>query len=184
MASKERQYSDDFEEKFRKYQPVVEILHKKYFLRDYDFDDWLQEGRIIFDKCLKAYDPDKGTTIGVLFKRSFENRICSLLRIQQAQKRKAQAEACSLEEKIANEGGHFLTDNNRQKEWIEAQMMIHDALPNYPKGLSTLEGLVIMNFLKGLELEQIAAQEKLPYDKIKSAYNRGRSKMIALIMMD
>lgn len=182
MACKERQYSDSFEEMFRRYQPVVEILYKKYYLRDYDFDDWLQEGRIIFDKCLKAYDPGKGTTIGVLFKRSFENRICSLLRTQQAQKRKAQADACSLEEKIDSEGGHFLTDNNQQKERVEAQMVIHDALPNYPKELSKLEGLVIMNFLKGLELEQIAAQEKLPYDKIKNAFNRGKTKMIALFI--
>ena len=73
MANKERQYSDDFEEKFRKYQPVVEILHKKYFLRDYDFDDWLQEGRIIIDKCIKANDLDKGIKSGVLCKSSFEN---------------------------------------------------------------------------------------------------------------
>jgi len=38
-----------------------------------------------------------------------------------------------------------------------------------------------MNYLKGLELDQIAVQEKLPYEKIKSAFSRGRTKLIALI---
>ena len=47
----------------------------------------MQEGRIVFNKCLQAYDENRGTTLGVLFKRSFENRVCSLLRLQQAQKK-------------------------------------------------------------------------------------------------
>jgi RNA polymerase sporulation-specific sigma factor len=38
-----------------------------------------------------------------------------------------------------------------------------------------------MNYLKGLELDQIAAQEKLSYEKIKSAVSRGRTKLRALI---
>ena len=43
---------------------------------------------LFFNKCLQAYDENRGTTLGVLFKRSFENRVCSLLRLQQAQKEK------------------------------------------------------------------------------------------------
>ena len=64
------------------------LCTKKYYLKDYDLDDWMQEGRIVFNKCLQAYDENRGTTLGVLFKRSFENRVCSLLRLQQAQKEK------------------------------------------------------------------------------------------------
>lgn len=184
MRTKERQVShrsDRFEELFRKYRPIVEILHKKYYLRDYDLDDWLQEGRIVFNKCLKTYDKDKGTTIGILFKRSFENRICSLLRAQHAQKRKAQVDACSLEEKLLQEGNRFLTDHNRCAETAETYLFVNESLAEYPKSLSSLERMVIMNYLKGLELDQIAAQEKLPYKKIKSAFSRGRTKLIALI---
>ncbi len=169
MRTKERQVShrsDRFEELFRKYRPIVEILHKKYYLRDYDLDDWLQEGRIVFNKCLK---------------RSFENRICSLLRAQHAQKRKAQVDACSLEEKLLQEGNRFLTDHNRCAETAETYLFVNESLAEYPKSLSSLERMVIMNYLKGLELDQIAAQEKLPYEKIKSAFSRGRTKLIALI---
>lgn len=184
MRTKERQVShrsDRFEELFRKYRPIVEILHKKYYLRDYDLDDWLQEGRIVFNKCLKTYDQDKGTTLGILFKRSFENRICSLLRAQHAQKRKAQVDACSLEEKLSQEGNRFLTDHNRCAETAETYLFVNESLAAYPKNLSSLERMVIMNYLKGLELDQIAALEKLPYEKIKSAFSRGRTKLIALI---
>ena len=40
---------------FFKYRPIVEIMYKKYYLKDYDLDDWMQEGRIVFNKCLQAY---------------------------------------------------------------------------------------------------------------------------------
>ena len=39
-----------------------------------------------------------------------------------------------------------------------------------------------MNYLKGLELEQIAEQTELPLQQIKSAYNRGKKKLRALLM--
>ena len=141
--------SEEFEAMFFKYRPIVEIMYKKYYLKDYDLDDWMQEGRIVFNKCLQAYDENRGTTLGVLFKRSFENRVCSLLRLQQAQKRKAQLNSSSLEEKISHEGPNFLSDQNEQT---------------------------------GLELEQIAEQTELPLQQIKSAYNRGKKKLRALLM--
>ena len=55
---------------------------------------------LFFNKCLQAYDENREQHWGVLFKRSFENRVCSLLRLQQAQKRKAQLNSSSLEEKF------------------------------------------------------------------------------------
>jgi RNA polymerase sporulation-specific sigma factor len=116
--------SEEFEALFFKYRPVVEIMYKKYYLKDYDLDDWMQEGRIVFDKCLKAFDASRGTTLGVLFKRSFENRICSLLRLQRAQKRKAQLVSSSLEEKIEHEGPDFLSDQNVQTQKAEKYLIL------------------------------------------------------------
>jgi RNA polymerase sporulation-specific sigma factor len=53
---------------------------------------------------------------------------------------------------------------------------------NYDSPFSRLEQIVIMNYLQGLELEQIAEQEDLPLDQIKNAYNRGKAKMKAFLM--
>ncbi len=74
-----------------------------------------------------------------------------------------------------------MTDHNRCAETAETYLFVNESLAEYPKNLSSLERMVIMNYLKGLELDQIAAQEKLPYEKIKSAFSRGRTKLIALI---
>ena len=158
--------SEEFEAMFFKYRPIVEIMYKKYYLKDYDLDDWMQEG----------------TTLGVLFKRSFENRVCSLLRLQQAQKRKAQLNSSSLEEKISHEGPNFLSDQNEQTEKAEKYLMLQETMNKYDSPFSKLEQIVIMNYLKGLELEQIAEQTELPLQQIKSAYNRGKKKLRALLM--
>ena len=174
--------SEEFEAMFFKYRPIVEIMYKKYYLKDYDLDDWMQEGRIVFNKCLQAYDEKRGTTLGVLFKRSFENRVCSLLRLQQAQKRKAQLNSSSLEEKISHEGPNFLSDQNEQTEKAEKYLMLQETMNKYDSPFSKLEQIVIMNYLKGLELEQIAEQTELPLQQIKSAYNRGKKKLRALLM--
>ncbi len=82
--------------------------------------------------------------------------------------------------KALQEGNRFLTDHNRCAETAETYLFVNESLAEYPKSLSSLERMVIMNYLKGLELDQIAAQEKLPYEN-KSAFSRGRTKLIALI---
>ena len=65
---------------YRQYHPLVYSLRRKYFLRDLDEQDWLQEGLIIFYGCIEAYEVQYGVSLGALFKRSFENRIRSLIR--------------------------------------------------------------------------------------------------------
>lgn len=73
---------------YRQYHPLVYALRKKYFLRDLDEQDWLQEGLIIFYGCVQAYEVAYGVSFGALFKRSFENRIRSLIRKECAYKEK------------------------------------------------------------------------------------------------
>lgn len=52
--------------------------------------------------------------------------------------------------------------------------MLQETMNKYDSPFSKLEQIVIMNYLKGLELEQIAEQTELPLQQIKSAYNRGK----------
>ena len=56
--------------------------------------------------------------------------------------------------------------------------MLQETMNKYDSPFSKLEQIVIMNYLKGLELEQIAEQTELPLQQIKSAYNRGKKEGI------
>lgn len=71
-----------FEEMFSQYLPIVYSMQSRYSIRDFDFDDWLQEGRIALNDALQSYCKGRGTTFGLYYKMIFENRIRSLLRRQ------------------------------------------------------------------------------------------------------
>lgn len=78
---------DTFEKMFSQYLPVVYSMQSRYAIRDFDYDDWLQEGRIALNDAMNSYRQGRGTTFGLYYKMIFENRIRSLLRRQQAKKR-------------------------------------------------------------------------------------------------
>lgn len=89
--------SEAFKKLFNQYKPVVFALQQKYFLRDLDSEDWLQEGRIIFFQVLQRYEAERGATLGKFFKLAFCNHILSLLRKQNAMKRRTALLSSSLE---------------------------------------------------------------------------------------
>lgn len=67
-----------FEEMFNQYIPVVYSMQNRYKIRDFDFDDWLQEGRIALNDAIQSYRKNRGTTFGLYYKMIFENRVRSL----------------------------------------------------------------------------------------------------------
>lgn len=166
---------------FREYRPLVYSLQKKYYLRDYDEDDWMQEAMIIFYQSLKSFDETKGTTIGALFKRAFENRIRSLIRKQCAYKRKAYLNAVSLEEKVEQEGPDFLADHRQQTEHSFQMIVLQEVFADYEQHFSKLEGKVLKSYLQGKELTQIAEEQSIDYRKIRSAYDRAKRKITSYI---
>ena len=66
--------SEALQHLFYQYRPLIYSIKSKYFLRDFDEQDWLQEGLIMFHECLQRFEEEFGTTLGALFKKSFENK--------------------------------------------------------------------------------------------------------------
>ena len=64
-----------FERLFYDYRPVIYKVMGRYYLRDFDSDDWLQEGRISFFYSLCSYEEGRGVSFGTFFKNNFENKI-------------------------------------------------------------------------------------------------------------
>lgn len=97
---------ESFSVLYKQYTPVVLKIKNKYTLRMFDLDDWLQEGQIIFYKCLHKYNLKGKASLGTYFKVSFERHVFNLLRRQMAFKRRTEIDAVSLESCIEKSGDY------------------------------------------------------------------------------
>lgn len=90
--------SEAFEKLFTKYLPVALNAASRYYFRFSDQDDLIQEARIVCYKAALSYQLESHIAFGVYFQRSLLNYFCSLLRKENALKRKADKTAESLDE--------------------------------------------------------------------------------------
>ena len=162
-----------FEEMFNQYIPVVYSMQNRYKIRDFDFDDWLQEGRIALNDAIQSYRKNRGTTFGLYYKMIFENRVRSLLRRQQAKKRLAQQQAVSIE-KV---GPETFSERFYYHEVLEETMFISEMILTGEVVLSPLELRVLHSYLKGEETKNIAQQLNETEKAIHNALNRTKNKI-------
>lgn len=156
---------------YRQYRPLVYSLRKKYFLRELDEQDWFQEGFIIFYDCIQAFEPDYETSLGVLFKRSFENRIRSLIRREFAYKRKTNIGAVSFEQTIAD-GFEDLCEYTSHTDDALQQLLLQEVFAESQQLLSPLEMKALYQSISLTENDALKADASLM-----SAYNRSRRKI-------
>lgn len=164
---------NEFERVFKKYIPVIYNMQGRYLIRDFDNDDWLQEGRIALNDALHSYCQGRGTTFGLYYKMILENRIRSLLRRQQAKKRMAQQRAISIE-KV---GAENFIEHFQYNEFIEENMYISEVLLAGDIPLSSLEKHTLYYYLNGEEPERIAKRLNEPEKVINNALNRTKNKI-------
>ncbi|MCC9849168.1 sigma-70 family RNA polymerase sigma factor, partial [Streptococcus agalactiae] len=79
----------DFEELFDKVKPIVMKLRRNYFVQLWEYDDWIQEGRIVLFRLLEEhpYLLDNESKLFIYFKTKFSNYLNDVLRHQDCQKR-------------------------------------------------------------------------------------------------
>lgn len=164
---------DQFQQLFFKYQPLVLHLKQYYYLRDFDHDDWLQESRIALLKATKTYDPHRQTTFGVYYKRILKNHFCSLVRKQEAQKRKAQTYAIYLDERYQDSDPQLFMETAN----YEQEMIICETLENTQPILSKRESKVFREYVLGKEIEELAEELAETPSTVKSALDRSRRKL-------
>lgn len=162
-----------FEEMFSQYLPIVYSMQSRYLIRDFESDDWLQEGRIALNDALRSYRQGQGTTFGLYYKMIFENRIRSLLRRQQAKKRLAQQQAVSIE-KV---GLETFSEQFHYHECVEESIYISEMLLSGEIVLSSLENRSLYYYLKGEEPRTIAQRLDESEKAIHNALNRAKNKL-------
>ena len=80
----------DFERYFQTVKPIILKLRRYYFVKLWDYEDWIQEGRIIFFELVEEH-PDLLINEGKrysYFKTKFSNHVKDIIRHQESFKRK------------------------------------------------------------------------------------------------
>lgn len=170
-----------FDRLYRKYHPIVYKFQRKYYLKDFDREDWLQEGRIIFHRSLEKYEELHNVSIGQFFKLNFENHIRSLVRKQCAIKRTIDAQSISLDQKIENQGESFFDYIEIEDADVLEQMIIREKLEKLPTVLSPFERTTFEEYMNGKELEEIAKDTDCREITVRSAYDRVKKKLKGII---
>ena len=168
---------EQFQALYGQYQPVIYKCMKKYYLKDYDTEDWLQEGRIVFFRTLERFDSEKQASLGKFFKRNFENHEHSLIRHQCAYKRRTDTLSISLEQRLESAGEELVDYLGTAATDPLGQLMIQEKLAAFPTRLSSLEQQILNAYLKGYTLEEIAKVRGGTFSAVRSAYDRAKAKM-------
>ncbi|MGX6978560.1 sigma-70 family RNA polymerase sigma factor [Vagococcus elongatus] len=166
-----------FEQIFKKYQPIIFKLQKEYYLRGYDYDDWLQEGQIVCYNSIKSYDLDKGLSFGYFFKMNFQRHIFSVIRRQNALKRRVDVQSVSLEGKIAQGGDFFTVKEDNDALVALDYVLIRDQLQTFDTQLSDFERLVFHHYVKGKSKENISEELNCSLGKVRNALDRVKRKL-------
>ncbi|WP_412988711.1 sigma-70 family RNA polymerase sigma factor [Pediococcus siamensis] len=175
--------SASFERLFHQYAPIVIHIQKKYFLRGYDLDDWLQEGRIIFFNTIANYDPHRHITLGKYFRTNFQNRVYSLIRREMAFKRRSNL-FCNSLEAMKDDGSEyerlFMTKHGGPHELA----VLKEDCRQYQAELSDFEAQVSHYFFSGKRPAEIAELLACEESRIANAISRCRSKFAQSISWD
>lgn len=159
---------------YHEYYPLIFKMKHLYHLHGFDQQDWLQEGLIVFHRCIREYNPNQGSAFGALFKRSFENHLRSLVRKQCAYKRKSDYTAISLTQEMICEKMDTQYDVRPLYSNPLETILMKEALFESTQTLSSLEKKALYTFTLG------KPQDEEPQDpSFNRAYYRSKQKIIA-----
>lgn len=113
---------------YQKYFPLLLRLKNMYYLRNYVYEDWEQEARIALYQALKTYENNKGVSFGSYYKSIISNQIYSLLRKQNALKRRDQKDELSIDQKVETEGPDFLAEITTQEPLAMQRLLLNEAI--------------------------------------------------------
>ncbi|WEV50689.1 sigma factor [Lactobacillus sp. ESL0731] len=141
------------------YRPLINSIKQKYFVRCYDGQDWDQDALIVCYQAAMSYEQGKGK-FGSYFKTRLHNHARSLLRHDMAYRRRALAQATSLE--AAMEKG---IEQLHQKTTQLAEIPVSEKFTELFAQLSDLEIKTLLialgvwhqeEVLQKLQIEQVA----------------------------
>lgn len=162
---------------YQKYFPLLLRLKNMYYLRNYVYEDWEQEARIALYQALKTYENNKGVSFGSYYKSIISNQIYSLLRKQNALKRRDQKDEISIDQKIETEGPDFLAEITMQEPLAVQHLLLQEAIEDCHIKFSKKEAKIFYYYMQGADFTEMAEALSMGIKQVKSAYSRVKFKI-------
>lgn len=172
-----------FDELLMRFLPLFKRSSQMIIIRDFEFDDYLQEARITLLYVIEKFDFSKQQFVAPYFAKAYENRLFNHRRNQMAQKRQQTESLISLNEpiKLNPQESSYLTYGDliyEKSPSIDDVVIARDALDELAKKLSPFEKKVM-----GLRMTQgtyntVEIAQLLNTDKrsVENALSRCRKK--------
>ncbi|MGM0214147.1 sigma-70 family RNA polymerase sigma factor [Enterococcus sp. AZ109] len=162
-----------YEEIFNNYSGIIYSLMNKYFIRLFDTEDWMQEGRLALQDAIMNYEEQQKVTFGLYFKVLLENRIRAQLRRQEALKRKGEKDTITIE----TEGLEYYNPSLLYNEHFDDKLIIRETLEKVGLELSPFEAQVFEAYMKNTELMDISKELNKSYQSVLNGLGRVKRKI-------
>ncbi|MBS0936821.1 sigma-70 family RNA polymerase sigma factor [Lactiplantibacillus plantarum] len=157
----------------QQYVPVVWRLRRQYYVRNFDEDDWLQEGQIAVYRAAKKYQRLRQCSFGTYYRVLLSNQIIDHIRRTQARKRRPEGDILSLD---VNDEDILCNIQTLRASTLDV-VHVREQVRIFPEICSAFEGLVFMDLLAGQSPERIALSRRVEVDQVVNATDRCRKKM-------
>lgn len=163
-----------FEPLFYRFTPLVKRYRKDYFLRSVEYEDLMQEARLVMLDAIERYDSEKGMRFSGYFRLMLQHHIYGIIRKENAHRRRCERSALSFEQLLE-------TSKAAQMSFVDFQtpehiLAVREAYLDYGELLSKFEKEVYRLFIRGSSLKDIAKELDVEYIRIKNAIERCRQK--------
>ena len=167
-----------FEPLFYRFTPLIKKYMKDYFLEYVEFEDLMQEARLVMLDAVERYDSEKGMRFSGYYRLVLQHHIYGIIRKENAYRRKSDRRAVSFDQLLE-------TSHSVQMKFVDFQtpeylLTLKESYEDYGALLSSFEKEVYLLFIRGLSIKSIASNLNVEYVRVKNALERCRQKFNAI----
>jgi len=169
-----------FEHLFRRYEPLVAKIARKYYVRGYETEDFYQIGAVAFYKAVLSFEEKESSTFYGYVLSCVRNKIVSqfrkqLIKIEYATDHEEIATVMESCEMYTVEKSEILDEEN--DTLVHAYRTELAKLLSEGKLLSSLEKKCLEGFIEGFSYAEIAEVQGIEIKKVDNALMRIRAKL-------
>ncbi|MDY3706639.1 sigma-70 family RNA polymerase sigma factor [Vagococcus lutrae] len=171
---------DAFSELFQQYTPIVSNFFHHYYVRGFDWEDWVQEANIVLYLAIQDYNEFFGIHFSAYYKILLKRHLFSLIRRDNAKKRRSNQELLSIHSLYENDKVRHLMSDSVDLDAID-QVIINETIKNMIEKLDKFDQEIFCAYLQGNTLKQISGKYDCSIYKATQILKKIKTRMITLL---
>ncbi|UQF38238.1 sigma-70 family RNA polymerase sigma factor [Vagococcus lutrae] len=171
---------DAFSELFQQYTPIVSNFFHHYYVRGFDWEDWVQEANIVLYLAIQDYNEFFGIHFSAYYKILLKRHLFSLIRRDNAKKRRSNQELLSIHSLYENDKVRRLMSDSVDLDAID-QVIINETIKNMIEKLDKFDQEIFCAYLQGNTLKQISGKYDCSIYKATQILKKIKTRMITLL---